>query len=1113
VRKRDHYFADVKARLERYVATGDASLVLEPAALAEAGRLAEASRADGDEDDWEPLQLLGDLQWARYLAVPADQKEKELSAAIGLFTPCFIRGVGNPPGPILPLLAKRAVPVATSMFERISGTPGLALISETADLWRRIIDATPPDDPSRPVYLSNLGGALWSRAEWTGTMSDLDSAIEIIQSLLIAIPDDHPNRAAFLSNIGVAFQVRYGLSGNIADLDEAIETTQAAIRATPEGNPARPVYLSNLALALRVRFSVLGADADLDSAVEAAQAAMAVTPDDHSKRAEHLANLGAVLLTRFKRIGTRTDLDEAIEITRAAIDAAPAEHPGRAGTLSNLGAALSDRFGLTGAHADLDAAISAFYEAVTATPIHDPDRAGRQSNLASAQLDRFKRTGNQAALEDAVRLLQAAVAATPDGRPRRALVQTNLGNALKYRFQLTRRRSDLDDAINVLQAAVKATAEDNPDRTVMLSNLGTALQERFGLAGATADLDNAIQTAQAAASITPEDHPARGVIVANLGAAFRTRFELAADAADQQAALSCFTQIADLVIATPILRIQAAREAAVLCSLAEPHRAADLLEMAIGLLGEVAPRHLRRGDQQYAIARLAGLAGDAAALAITEPGTASPAQAERALRLLEAGRAVLLSQALATRDDLTDLREHHLDLAAQFEKLRDRLDQDADPPAFTVPADTDIAVWAGHTAQDRHRLADDLAAALARIRALEGFSTFGLPPTTSELLDEAVSGPVVIFNVSEPRSHALLLTRDGITALELPALSQDTLIERIDSFHQALNAATSPEMSSRTRRDAQAVLSGVLEWLWDSAAEPVLCALGYHAPPTSGTEWPRIWWAPGGLLALLPIQAAGYHTHPSTGTGRSTVMDRVISSYTPTVRALRYAREHTTGAAVPSRALIVAIPVTPGIPGRLHHVPAEASMLSRRLPGAIILTEPGALGGTTLPPSAGMPTKATVLAHLPGSQIAHFACHGASDPADPSKSLLLLHDHDTNPFTVASLSAIKLSRAELAYLSACHTASASTAGLLDEAIHLTSAFQLAGFPHVIGTLWEIDDAVAVTIADAFYSSLRSPQGTLDTSRAAHALHHAVRAIRDDIPGTPSQWAAYLHAGA
>ena len=73
--------------------------------------------------------------------------------------------------------------------------------------------------------------------------------------------------------------------------------------------------------------------------------------------------------------------------------------------------------------------------------------------------------------------------------------------------------------------------------------------------------------------------------------------------------------------------------------------------------------------------------------------------------------------------------------------------------------------------------------------------------------------------------------------------------------------------------------------------------------------------------------------------------------------------------------------------------------------------------------------------------------------------------------------------AQLAYLSACDTAITSTAGLIDEAIHLTTAFQLAGFPHVIGTLWEINDELAVTIADAFYTTLRTSTDTVDTSQS------------------------------
>jgi CHAT domain-containing protein len=40
--------------------------------------------------------------------------------------------------------------------------------------------------------------------------------------------------------------------------------------------------------------------------------------------------------------------------------------------------------------------------------------------------------------------------------------------------------------------------------------------------------------------------------------------------------------------------------------------------------------------------------------------------------------------------------------------------------------------------------------------------------------------------------------------------------------------------------------------------------------------------------------------------------------------------------------------------------------------------------------------------------------------------------------------------------------------LLDESIHLASAFQLAGFPHVIATLWQTGDSAAVQVAEDFY---------------------------------------------
>jgi len=58
--------------------------------------------------------------------------------------------------------------------------------------------------------------------------------------------------------------------------------------------------------------------------------------------------------------------------------------------------------------------------------------------------------------------------------------------------------------------------------------------------------------------------------------------------------------------------------------------------------------------------------------------------------------------------------------------------------------------------------------------------------------------------------------------------------------------------------------------------------------------------------------------------------------------------------------------------------------------------------------------------------------------------------------------------------------------LLDEAIHLAAAFQLAGFPNVIDTHWTIRDDIAVSVADTFYAQLQTIDGGVNTDHAARA---------------------------
>ncbi len=1024
---------------------------------------------------------------------------------------------------------------------------------------RAAVTATPADHPDRPAFLSALATALATRFDRTGALTDLDAAIAAGQEAVTVTPVDHPHRGMWLVNLGNALRRRFERTGVPTDLDLAVGDFREALAAAPADHPHRAGMLSALGGALHRRFERTGEAADLDTAVAAAREAVDVTPHDHPDRAGRLSALAGALRSRFERTGAPADVDTAVDHLREAVAATPQDHPDRALLLVNLGNALARRFEQTGRLADLGIAVAVEREALAATPADHPARAMRLAALGGTLHRRFERTGVVTDLDAAVMHFREAVATTPTDHPDRAMWLSSLGGVLLRAAQQTGAPADVDAAVAVGEEAVAATPVDHPSRAARLSNLGSALLGRFRRTGVPADLDTGIDHFRSAVAIAPADHPTRAIWLFNLGNALESRRRLSGAAADLGEAVSCWLEASEAASATPSLRIWAARGAArLLAESGDGERAAQAAEAAVLLLPRTAPRRLERGDQQYAIGGFSGLAAEAAALALASPVGSDAGRAEQALRLLEAGRAVLLGQALETRGDLTALREHRPDLARRFVELRERLDA---PTNMTDgEADAGAAEAAGqalrqeHQARDRRLTVDEFTGVLDEIRALDGFASFALPPSTEDLLAQADQGPVVVFNISDHRSDALLLTPGGVTAQRLPGLVPARVTEQIDRFRQARRVAVSGA-DLRVRKEARTTLVQVLQWLWDEAVGPVMEALerdGHLAVEhgesgESGEEkLPRVWWAPGGLLGQLPVHAAGHHTAPAGEARPRTVMDRAVSSYTPTVRALGYARERASSPAAPPlaapRSLIVAMPTTPGLPGggRLGFVDAEVAMLRARLPGPVLLREPGppaappdpappdplapdpvAADAVAADPSAGVPTKAGVLAHLPECTIAHFACHGASDPVDPSKSLLLLHDHADDPLTVAGLAPVALDRTRLAYLSACRTAVVDTPALRDEAIHLTSAFQLAGIPHVIGTLWEIDDRIAVTVADLFYAGLRDGVMRGDCADSARALHAAVRKVRDghglpapfDRTTAPLLWAAHVHAGA
>ncbi|TDB88973.1 CHAT domain-containing protein [Actinomadura sp. KC216] len=1051
----------------------------------------------------------------------------DLDEAIRLLRESAAGAFPDHPGRLVPLVG-----LSEALRLRFRYRRDLADLDEALRVLREALASVPSDGAGRALLDSQLGNALRTRFEWSEAPEDLNEAIDHLTRAVAAAPKRSPERAAWLSNLGVALRTRYERIADLDSLTAAIQVSRDAVAILPTGHPDRPPMASNLGVVLVLMAERGRTQGDLDEAI--ALHAEAARNARHPERAAFLSNLGTAHSVMFSATGRLEHLNAAIDAFQQAVTLARHEHPERPAWQSNLGSALGNRFERTGNLADLDEAVARHREAVAATPADDPRRGPHLSNLALTLRSRFRRNGARDDLDAAVRAGRRAVAAVADDHPLRYRFLLGLTGCLQLRFDRTGDLADLEGALRTAREALSVVPADHPDRAdclsslatvlrdlaeqspsdpryldeavtvgrqslamrphghpdwaLLASNLAAALKTRAERTGHAADLDEAIELLELAVERVPDDDPSRAGWLTNLGTALHARFETTGSAADLDTAATRLAQAADNPGVAPSVRVMAARMAGGILAESRPSLAAGYFERVVRMLPEVATRRLTRDDRQFVLGGLAEVASDAAALTLADPARPEDERASLALRLLEAGRAVLLGQALETRSDLTDLAIREPDLATRFVRLRMLLDE---PP---------------ETTEGRRRVSAEFTDVLDRIRALDGFASFGRPPSLNELVAQAAEGPIAVLNVSRYRCDALMLTASGVTALPLPDMTYDEIGHQVIAFLRGLETAVAGT-TARERSSAQQRMSQVLQWLWDVAAGPVLDALGHTNPPVPGSPWPRVWWIPGGLLGLLPLHAAGYHT----ADGNRTVLDRVLSSYTPTVAALRHARRPAEGAA-DRPALVVAMPTTPGLPGggRLHHVSAESQAVAGRLPEPVTLTEPDGS-----PAADGVPTRAAVLRHLTTCPIVHFACHGTEDPVDPSNSRLLLHDHETAPLTVTALAPLHLGHARLAYLSACETALTTNLDLIDEAIHLASAFQIAGYRHVIGTLWKVNDARSAHIATTFYSRLTDGLNgsALDPSRAAHALHEAVRLQRDAVPGTPSLWAAHIHTGA
>ncbi len=1050
-----------------------------------------------------------------------------------------------------PARAGRLSNLGTILLDRYNRTGNMNDLEAAISKAELAVLATPEDHPDRAEWLSNLGNMLSYRYDRTGNMHDLEAAFSKAELAFLTTSENHSDRARRLDSLAKILSDRYNRTGNMLDLEAAILKAELAVSITPENHSGRATHLSNLGNILSDRYNRTGNMNDLEAAISKAELAVSIAPENDPYRITWLSHLGNRLADRYKRTGNIHDLEAAISKAELAVSASPEDHPDQAILLYNLGLMLSLQYNQTGNMHDLEAAISKAELAILATPEDHPDRAGRLNSLGNMLSERYDRTGNMYDLEAAISKAELAVSTTPEDHPSRAGRLSDLGVKLSARYNRTRNMNDLEAAISRAELGVSATPENHPDRAGRLNNLGNMRSDRYNHTGNMYDLEAAISDVELAISTTPEDHPNQPKLLNSLGGLLSDRFyqtgnihnlEAAISKAelvvstvsedhpdmvkylnnlgkmlsdrynqtknihDLETALKSFIRSFNLLNAIPLIRIIGARRAIrILVSMENWDQASSLAHAAIKLLPFICGRYLSREDQQYAILQISGLAADACSLSL------KVGHVHQALQQLEFGRGIILGYLMDSRSDLTQLQKDYPDLANRYETFR-----------FKAYAHIEAMqpVLREKLLKERQEAAISLEDCLRRIRQEQGYERFLLEPTVHELQQCANEGPIVIVNVTDIRCDAIIVSTAEIQAIALPEMNSR---QAPSSFHQKLgryrnidykkyerDIENDMEGNNYIKLDANAGFEH-MSWLWSSCVVPILEEVK-NSQASDSNELLRVWWIGTGIASSFPFHAAGRSIKDFENSQDSeNTLSQIVPSYTPTIKALSYARSCASRAAKINSSeasiLVVTMPSTPehqSLPG----VEKEKLAIQK------ITTDICKIKALESPMAE------HVLNSMSGFDIVHFACHGCADPEDPSNSHLLLQKSGSSGAVVDKLTVSDISNKNtlgktwIVYLSACSTAGVEATSLADECLHIASAFQVAGFAHVIGSLCPADDNICVRVAESFYRSLtKTGTTTRHSNRAvAEALRNAILEIRSESPD-PRLWAPFIHSGA
>jgi CHAT domain-containing protein len=641
-------------------------------------------------------------------------------------------------------------------------------------------------------------------------------------------------------------------------------------------------------------------------------------------------------------------------------------------------------------------------------------------------------------LDEAITYHRAALTLRPPGHPDCSTSLNNLANAVLTRYHRSGRTKDLNEGVTYQRQALSLCPPSHLLRSMFLNNLANAIHTQYKQSGRMEDLEEGITYHREALTLRPLGRPERSQSLNNLAIAVYARYEKSSMVEDIEESFLLMEQAVNDMAASSKYRLTVAIRWIGLARQHHDNSVIRAFSMSLHLLECRLIFYPDVDSQQKFLATIhipKSLASDAASAAIDAGDLVT------AVELLEQGRAIIWSKMKGYRHPLDPLRQVNRQLADALENINAQLEQ------LALSSESGLL----YNGSDHHKpnlevqiqrnriLSAEWEKVIGQIREIDGFHNFLQAVPFSTLQTAAAEGPVILINISNFRSDAIIILIDKPPSLvTLPNVRPKHLIY----LGQQLDLARQPDTHQRST-----LILPILRDLWNDIVSPVCNCLSQLGIPQES----RIWWCPTSKLCALPLHAAGLYESKKQNFN---LPDIYTSSYTPTLSALISARSNTViGQSIVPKLLVIGQPDTES----LANVKDEINDIQQFGDFVDVMV------GEDASPEA-------VIHGLQQHSWAHFACHGhlerEGDYFQPFHASFKLHDE--NHLTLLDLIQARLPNAEFAFLASCHSA-AGDSRTPDEAIHLAAAMQFCGFRSVVGTLWELADRAGPIVSKAFYN--------------------------------------------